>query len=164
MTPAFVARVAPMRILMFAGLAATLTALAAWLATAAALSMVEHAVGWAGLLFFGACTIVIVRQAFRTGPVLEVTSAGIRWVRWSDVVIPWDAIARAEPKSLDGQTFLTLWFRDPSRYPSSSLLSKLQGANKALGFGDIALSTHGTDKGLKDLGEAVHAHAPHLFD
>src|SRR3982074_3260866 len=49
--------------------------------------------GAAGFVFFGLVTIVIFLQAFRTGPVVEVRTSGLRDHRRSPDVIPWTALA-----------------------------------------------------------------------
>jgi prepilin signal peptidase PulO-like enzyme (type II secretory pathway) len=116
--------------------------------------------GWLGALFFGACALIGARQLLRTGPVMEVDARGILWRRWSDERIPWTAIERAEAMTLRGQHFLALWLHDPALYRSTHTLGKLAGANKAMGFGDIALSMSGTDRSFADLIAAFDRYAP----
>jgi hypothetical protein len=116
--------------------------------------------GWLGALFFGACGLVGARQLLRTGPVLEIDPHGILWRRWSDERIPWSAIERAEAMTLRGQQLLALWLRDPARYRSSHTLGKLAGVNKAMGFGDIAISVSGTDRRFEELVAAFDRYAP----
>ncbi len=116
------------------------------------------AFGWFTILFFGACAATIAKQLFRTGPVIEIDQKGILWRRWSDEVIPWSAILQAEQRSVYSQKFLCLWLDAPERYPSRSTLGKLSALNKGMGFGDIALSTQGTDQSFEQLVEVVDAH------
>ncbi len=122
-----------------------------------------YVAGWAATLFFGAMALVGGRQLFRSEPVLRIGREGVRWSRWSDSVIPWAAIERASEMSIQRQRFVALWLRDPGAYRSSTLMGRLQGANKAMGFGDIALTTQGTDRRFDDMVAAVRAHAPQLF-
>jgi len=115
-------------------------------------------VGWLSIVFFGACGAIGARQLFRTRSVLEIDAQGILWRRWSDQIIPWSAVVRAELRSVYGQNFLCLWLDAPARYPSRSTLGKLSALNKGMGFGDIALSTQGTDQSFDRLVEVVDAH------
>ncbi|WP_447728060.1 STM3941 family protein [Sphingomonas koreensis] len=117
-----------------------------------------RAVGWIAILFFGACAIVIFRQLFRVEPVMVIDERGILWRRWSDQVIPWSAIVRAEPNSIHYQKFLCLWLDAPERYPPRSTLGKFSGINKGMGFGDLALAMQGTDQSFKRLLKVVDAH------
>ena len=119
--------------------------------------------GWACILFCALAGLVLIRQLFRTEPVLEINSSGILWRRWSDDRIPWSAIVRAEIKLVQRQKFLSLWLRDPERYRSSRLLGKLAGANKAMGFGDIALNLNGTDQSFDAMIDSVSQCAPQLI-
>ena len=120
-------------------------------------------IAWVAVIFFGLCSLLWIRQMMRSGPVIEISSAGLRWRNWSDDLIPWGAFTRAEITSMQRQRFVSLWLRDPGAYRSSTILGRLAGANKAMGFGDIALGAQGTDRGFDELAEAVHAHAPGLF-
>lgn len=117
-----------------------------------------RAFGWFTILFFGACAVSIAKQLFRTGPVIEIDQKGILWRRWSDEIIPWSAILQTEQRSVYSQKFLCLWLDAPERYPSRSSFGKLSGLNKGMGFGDIALSTQGTDQSFDRLVEVVDAH------
>jgi hypothetical protein len=163
---AFVARASVLRGGLLVLLGIGMTALSAWIAfdpVAFRNPLLAAPTGWVGLLFFGACTSVALRQLFRRGPVLRVDARGIFWARWSEGTIPWAAVTRVEPKGMQGQLFLALWLRDPSAYPSRSLLGRAAGMNKTLGFGDIAITTQGTDRSFEDLVDAVRAQVPQLF-
>ena len=120
-------------------------------------------IAWVGIVFFGACSLLWIRQMTRSGPVIELSSAGLRWRNWSDDLIPWSAFMRAELTQIQRQRFVSLWLRDPGAYRSTTLVGRLAGANKAMGFGDIALGSQGTDRSFDELVAAVHAHAPGLF-
>jgi hypothetical protein len=67
---------------------------------------------------------------------------------------------RAEAMSLGRQRFLALWLQDPARHRSTHLLGRIAGANKSMGFGDIALSVSGTDRSFADLAAAFDHYAP----
>jgi hypothetical protein len=118
---------------------------------------------WVGALFFPLCVVAIARQMFRAGPVMEIGPEGVLWRRWSDERIPWTAFTRAADLSINRQEFVSLWLRDPERYRAHSLLGRLAGANKALGFGDISLGAQGLSCSHAEILEAVRTNAPHLF-
>ena len=71
---------------------------------------------------------------------------GVRWQRWCDETVPWRAIKDATPRSMSGQQFLCLKLVRPDDYPGKSTARLLAGMNKNMGFGDIAISTNGTDR------------------
>lgn len=120
--------------------------------------LLHYAVGYVCILFFGGGIIVLIRQLLRAGPVMEIDGRGILWRRWSDQIIPWSAVVRAESSKVYGQNFLCLWLDAPEHYPSRSTLGKLSGLNKGMGFGDISLSMQGTDQSFERLVEVVDAH------
>jgi hypothetical protein len=111
--------------------------------------------GWVALLIGVAGAAVAFRQLFRTGPVIEVDLNGVRWWRWSDTVIPWSAITDASSKSMSGQQFLCLKLARPADYPGRSTARLMAGMNKNMGFGDVAISTNGTDRTHNELMSAV---------
>jgi hypothetical protein len=115
-------------------------------------------VGWILAVFCSLCLAAFIRQLFRTGPVLEIDEHGILWRRWSDATIPWNAITRVEVKTMREQKFLSLWLDEPESYPGRSTLGKFSSMNKAMGFGDLALSMQGTDQSFDRLVEVVDAH------
>ncbi len=116
------------------------------------------AFGWGAILLFSGFAVIGIRQLFRVEPVMEIDARGILWRRWSDQVIPWSAIARAESRTVRGQPFLCLWLDEPGRYPARSTLGWLAGVNKGMGFGDIALGVQGTDQSFQHLLEVVGTH------
>ncbi|MCW3837147.1 STM3941 family protein [Sphingomonas canadensis] len=119
--------------------------------------------GWGAIAFFGLCAAVAVRQLFRTGVVMRIAPEGLYWRRWSEETIPWSAFDSAAYATIRSQRMLTLWLRDPDAYPSSTLLGRLAGANKALGFGDVTLTAQGLSQGFDAMAGAVEANAPELF-
>ena len=116
--------------------------------------------GWVAMLFGIAGAVIAFRQLFRTGPVIEIDTAGIRWRRWSDAIIPWSAISDASSRSMSKQQFLCLTLARPADYPGRSTARLLAGLNKNMGFGDVAISTNGTDRSHDELLEAVSRYHP----
>ena len=123
-------------------------------------SLKAKAAGWGGVAFFGLCAIVGAKRLFDQGVEIRVDAHGLWWRRWSQDTIPWAAIERIATAEVRGQRFACLFLRDPSVHPSSTIAGKLAGANKAMGFGDIALSTTGTDKSFLELLAAIERFAP----
>ncbi|MGY4397996.1 hypothetical protein ACVWZA_003198 [Sphingomonas sp. UYAg733] len=157
----FVAHVSRWRSgLMVLGALAFVIAAGVIIRTEGATDRLAFGIGWLAALFFGACALAGARQLLRTGPVMEIDARGILWRRWSDERIPWTAIVRAESKAMGRQRFLALWLQDPGRYRSGHVLGKLAGANKAMGFGDIALSASGIDRSFEQLVAAFDRYAP----
>lgn len=115
-------------------------------------------IGWGAILLGLGGGAAMLHQLRRTGPVMEIDESGILWQRWSDQVIPWSAVIRAEPRAVYNQKFLSLWLDEPERYPAQSTLGKLSRMNKGMGFGDIALSMQGTDQSFDRLVEVVDAY------
>ena len=173
MSERFEARVSPVKtgLLVFGSLA--FVAIGIWMLTDSGPSrsfrlfhLIEipaSVIAWVCILFFGVVAIGWLRQFARSEPVMEIGRDGISWRRWSDRTIPWAAIERAEVTRMANQPFLALWLSDPVRYGSTTLLGRMQGANKAMGFGDIALSVQGTNRSFDEMVEAVQAHAPGLL-
>ncbi|OHV04925.1 STM3941 family protein [Mycobacterium talmoniae] len=119
-----------------------------------------QAVGWAGTVFGGFCAIVAVPRLFQSGVVMRVDTDGIYWRRWSDRVIPWSAIACISIGQMGRQRFVNLFLHDPAAYPSSGILGRVRGVNKAMGYGDIPLNITETDRSFDDLIAAIDHFAP----
>lgn len=120
---------------------------------------------WAGVGFLVLCIPPWLRQMFLAGPVIEVSSAGIRWRNWSEDLIPWSAIERLRITRIQRQSFVSVWLRDPDTYRSTTLAGRMARANKAMGFGDIAIGTMGTDRSFDEFASDVAFFAPEqLFE
>ena len=112
------------------------------------------ALGWFTILFFGMAASYGVSKFFDNKPQLEVGPSGIRWVPWSDDLIPWTNITSVSTWSQQRQKYILLHLDDPSRFPGKGLAGKLAQANKMMTGGDIAISVTGTDRSF---GEAMDA-------
>lgn len=118
------------------------------------------AIGAAAVLFFGLTAMVGLRQFLRRGAVVTIDAAGIRWRRWSDATIPWDAISQVAVTEMMNQRFLSLWLADPAAWPSTSLSGRLAAANRGMGYGDITIAPAGLDRGAEAMWAAVEHFAP----
>lgn len=118
------------------------------------------ALGAVSILFFGLTGMVALRQLARREAVVEIDAQGIRWRRWSDAVIPWDAIRELAVTQMMNQRFISLWLVDAAAYPSTHMMGKLAGANRGMGFGDIAIAPAGLDQGVEAMLAAIERFAP----
>jgi hypothetical protein len=110
-------------------------------------------VGAAGFVFFGLITIVVFLQSFRTGPVVEVRTSGLRDHRRSPDVIPWVAIAKVSIKKVRGRRRLALQFRAGTQLEPSRLARAVGTANAAAG--GFSISMAGLDGSFDDLIKAI---------
>jgi hypothetical protein len=121
-----------------------------------------HAIGLIAL-FMGIAVLPIVLLNLRhKGPALRIDAQGIYAHRWSEQPIPWSNVAKVAPYSVQRQKFVGVTLIDPALNRKAGLFGKLSGANRALGYGDLALSVQGTDGQYDDLVEALLRHA-HRF-
>jgi len=110
-------------------------------------------VGAAGFVVFGLVTIVIFLQPFRTGPVVEVRTSGLRDHRRSPDVIPWTAIAKVSIRKTRGRQRLALQFHAGAKLRPSRLGRAVGKVNAAAG--GFAISMAGLDGSFDDLINAI---------
>jgi len=110
-------------------------------------------VGAAGFVFFGLVTIVIFLQSFRTGPVVEVRTSGLRDHRRSPDVIPWTAISKVSIRNVLGRRLLALQFRAGTKLKPSRL-GRAAGKMNAATDG-FSISMAGLDGSFDDLINAI---------
>jgi hypothetical protein len=109
--------------------------------------------GAAGCVFCGFVTIVIFLQSFRTGPVVEVRTSGLRDHRRSTDVIPWTALAKVSIRRGRGGRRLALQFRAGTKLRPSRLRRALGQMNAAAG--GFSISMAGLDGSFDDLINAI---------
>lgn len=117
-------------------------------------------IGWVSAIFFGLAGCVLAPRLFDRDVWLVVDRNGIRWRQWSEATIPWSAIRSWSEYSVRRQQFGGLELKDPAQFPGSGSVAWLRGINKAIGFGDVALTVVGTDRRFDELAEAVRRYAP----
>lgn len=105
----------------------------------------EAWVGWAGIVFFGACAAVFVRQLLDARPRLVIDDIGILDRTLGVGLIPWQDIAGAYLRSLQGNHFICLELRDPAPWLAklSAVQRAMTAANEALGFTPLSLNLAG---------------------
>lgn len=160
----FVARIAPAKVIVLILLALSFVVLGLWM-----LGLFDgHPkppfpwAGWVAILFFGPCAAILVRRLFDRGEQIVIDGNGVYSKQWSSRTVPWAEIAAIEAAAVNRQRFLCLFLLHPDRYPPDTVLGQMMRANRALGFGDLALSATGTNRRFEDLVEAVAVHFPDL--
>jgi hypothetical protein len=104
-----------------------------------------HIIGWLCIAIGALALLVSLRNMFHKGPVIRVDQQGIFWHRWSETPIPWSNIAQLSPYTISSQKMVGITLVDRALSPSRGLTGKFGSANKALGYGDLALTLQGTD-------------------
>ena len=162
MNDRFVARNAPLRLLVLMAASIGIVALGLWIAGSFGPPPRpgREWIGWLAVTFFGICAIAFTRRLFDKKDQIVVDRNGIFWRPWSAMTIPWGAIKSFEPLTVRNQHFVAIYLKDPSLFPRDGTARLLGGLNRGLGFGDLAISAVGTDKSFTELLAAVEHFAP----
>jgi len=102
--------------------------------------------------------LVRLRRLFETGPQIVVDDRGIWWRRWSRDIIPWSAVSAVSAvglRTLNHQSFVCLRLHDAADFPSKRRRRWFAVVNRSMGFGDVALTTLGTDRTTAQLYAAI---------
>jgi len=116
--------------------------------------------GWVGMLFFGPAAFILARRLFDPEDQLVIDERGIFSKHWSSRTVPWHDIERIETAKVHREQFLCIFLAQPERYPPETLIGRAMLANRAMGFGDLAVSVTGTNRSFDELCEAVSRHWP----
>lgn len=105
-----------------------------------------HGTGIAGMLFFGAAALLLVRKLFDRRPGLIVDAEGIV-DNASGIAagrIPWDDILGFEQRRIYNQRLLSVLLKNPDAYVarSGALRRLLQRGNLAMGYSPVMLSSN----------------------
>ena len=119
--------------------------------------------GWACIVLFGLIALVRAGQLYRGGPDIRIDERGIWWRRWSDQVVPWDAVATLHTTGEGRMPLLHLILVDPRAHPSTRPMRKLAGLTHDWRLGDIAVTTNATDRSFAELLAAVERFAPRVL-
>jgi hypothetical protein len=158
--PSFIANSSPGRLLRLLLGSVALEGVGIWLVMQGTGNIEHFAVGILCMLFFGMTTVAIFVRVMATGPEARVDADGIWLRRGIRTTIPWSAIRRLSVGEVKRQRFLCLDLVDPAMFPQGGVQGRLAGANRAMGFGDVAISMTGTDRSFDELMEAVRTFAP----
>ena len=113
------------------------------------------AVGWFAALFFGLCTLAILAQTFRAGPVVVVTRDGIRYHRRAKELIRWQEVSAISVQAIKRQRFVVLKLRDSGWTGDSDYVRAVDATNQAFGFHGVWISMTGLDGSIDDLLDAI---------
>jgi hypothetical protein len=106
--------------------------------------------GWIGLVFFGACTLLILWRGFTVrGPVLVLSPSGWHDSRVSASAVPWTAVQDIKTWSFQGQRIIVVTV-DPeteSRIGLTVLVRWSRGANAAVGADGLCVNSSGLTMG-----------------
>lgn len=127
-----------------------LSAVSLWIAQEAELSVLSRAIGVIGTVLFASLGVLVVIRFFDRGEQLRVSSDGIYYKQWSETVIPWDQIVGVTVWQYRRQRAIILHLTDPRRFPSTTVLGRLAGANRRLTGGDIAITLTPMDRGFDE--------------
>ncbi len=132
--------------IMLAGNAAGLVAAGVVVTRVASAGSFVQVFGWAAVLFFGTCCVLIVREllAFR-GVVVVIDRDGILDRRVSNQPMPWAKVLGVDVWSLDAQRFVILKL-DPdfdAAFPTKAITRWTRGANKKIGADGITVNPRG---------------------
>ena len=119
-------------------------------------------IGYAGLLFFGLCTLILIWRALTMrGPVVTITPDGIRDSRVAWEVIPWTAVLHISTWTHSGQKIMVLAV-DPaveSQLSLTPIARMTRGANRSLRVDGLCVTAQGLKMSYDDLLAASMAYA-----
>ena len=158
--PRFVARPSVPRLLLLTTGALVLVVGAMWLAGVFGSPPEPGSewVGWSCIAFFGLATLALIGRLFDRNDQIIIDSRGLYWRQWSEQTIPWTEVRNVREAQVRRSRFLCVDLVHPEWFPSSKVAGRLAGVNRKLGFGDLGISTSGTDKSFDELKQAVFSH------
>jgi hypothetical protein len=118
-------------------------------------------IGYAGVLFFGFGILKIGRLLLTArGPVLFIDRKGIRDLRVSQDIIPWDAVEQIGISEVKRQRFVTLKVTSAleQKLVAGAGAKLMKAANHALGVDGIVINPSGLQVDPSDLLEACEAY------
>jgi hypothetical protein len=120
---------------------------------------VGRTVGWLCVLMGAAVLPVVLRNMRFDGPAIRVDEEGVHYHRWSPKPIGWGNVDSIGTVSISGQKMVCLTLRDPALDPSTTLLGRAAQINAMFGFGQVSISTQGTDADFDEMARAIIRHA-----
>lgn len=158
--PAFIARPSRWRLILLLLAGVGFVVLSVWLAGLLGdpPKPGKEWAGWLGILFFSACTPVIAMRLFDNDDQVRIDQRGIHSKQWSADTIPWSEITDVTVWQFRRERLIVLHLQDPARFPATTMMGKLAGANRAMTGGDISISLAGTDGRFEDAMAAINHH------
>jgi hypothetical protein len=103
-------------------------------------------IGWASIVFFGPCTLVILWRLVRQrGPVVTIAPQGIRDIRVAAGFIPWKAVGKISTWSFQKQKAMVLAVEPgaESKLPLTRMARTTRDMNRALGADGLCVTASG---------------------
>jgi hypothetical protein len=118
--------------------------------------VVRFVVGVFGVLFFGFGAARVGQQVFQRGPVVEVSTEGVRDVRLSPQIIPWHVVRGVEQLVVQRQWFVVVLVEEgfENRYLSSGK-RMLQQVNRRIGFLGVNIAVTGLRVSADELQQVI---------
>lgn len=115
---------------------------------------------WPAIALMGFAAVVFALRLFDDRDLIVVDRNGIMWRQWSDQPIPWSAISAFHIEKQHTRwpfyiRHLCIDLHEPAQHPSTSARAKLFGRGWNLGYGDITVTTIGTETTVDELLEAM---------
>ncbi|MGA7614357.1 MAG: STM3941 family protein [Thermoanaerobaculia bacterium] len=123
---------------------------ASWFLAQSADGPLDKAVGWFGVVFFGAALLLSLKRMLEGGVAYVFDSGGIEIERGPVRRIPWSELQGYSVVSVRRNRFLAVTLRDPELFFAtlSPGKRKLAAFNKRMGWGDWTFSFTGVSPGL----------------
>jgi hypothetical protein len=118
--------------------------------------------GWAAMIFFGCCTLLIVWRIFtERGPVVTMLPGGLTDIRVSPNIVPWSAIATLSTWSHSGRKIMIIALKpgEEDKLTLTRLARLTRRANAKLGADGLAVTSQGLKIRYDDLIGAATAYA-----
>ena len=112
-------------------------------------------IGWFLAVFCVLCGIVIIKRCFDPRKQLEIGLSDVRWILWSDDLIPWSEITDVTTWAYNRQRGIVLHLRNPERFQGRGVPKMLAGANRRMTGGDISISLGGTNRSFEEAMAAI---------
>ena len=160
MSEPLIVRASAPKVVGLTALSLALACLSLWLAVRG--TLIHHrAIGWLGLIFFGAGGILIPIKMGSGAPVIEMTDDGFIDHRLGIGLVPWSAVKSATVREIKHNRFICLDLEQPELF-----LGNLSPGRRAffqvgtkMGYGHISINCVGLDKTHERVWSFVASHA-----
>src|SRR5262245_41800615 len=115
---------------------------ASYWAAVGAPDLFHRAVGWFGVVFFGAATLPIVHALLKGGVELTMDAHGVTDRRRGLGPVPWNEVTECFEMTIHRQRLLCFRLRSPELFfgPLPLRTRTIHAMNQRMGFGDVVLS------------------------
>ena len=114
--------------------------------------------GWLIVIVFAPLSALGFKRLKDRADQIIVDRNGLFYKQWSKDVIPWTEIAGLHENKIGRHRVLCVTLKEPQRYPPPTWIKWLNFGMTRRRFGDIAVSTSGTNMSFAKLRDAAEAH------